>query len=91
MTKRDVVPGEVIPEPGRQRDAAAALQELGFRVLHVGSTISVDAPADRWTSVFGVTAPTGTPDRRISDDLPVPERLRGLVRAAYLVPPPQFF
>lgn len=50
------IAAEVVPtEPGHAGRAAKALQQRGFRVLHVGSSISVQAPRDVWESTFGVT------------------------------------
>lgn len=44
----------VLTEPGRARQAAKALAQRGFRVLHVGRSISVQAPRDAWEKTFGV-------------------------------------
>lgn len=40
--------------PQQATRAAKALQHRGFRVLHVGDSISVEAPASRWETTFGV-------------------------------------
>lgn len=80
----DRVSAEVTPRAGQARRAATALQELGFRVLHIGSTISVDAPESSWTRVFGVSFRAGVP----AGDVAVPETLRDLVIDVWVVPPP---
>lgn len=50
------IAAEVVPtEPGHAGRAAKALQQRGFRVLHVGRSISVQAPRDAWEATFGVT------------------------------------
>jgi hypothetical protein len=74
------IPAEVWPQPGQLRAAAAALQRLGFRVLRLGTTISVDAPATVWRQVFGDSVRTG--------QVSIPATLQGLVRDVSLVEPP---
>jgi hypothetical protein len=74
------VPAEVWPQPGQLRNAAAALQQLGFRVLHLGATISVDAPATVWRQVFGDSLRTG--------QVSIPATLHGLVDDVSFVEPP---
>lgn len=50
------VAAEVVPtEPRRAGQAARALQGKGFRVHHVGGSVSVAAPRGLWESVFGVS------------------------------------
>lgn len=70
------VAAEVTPRSGQGRSAAAALQDLGFRVLHIGSTISVDAPPEVWARVFGGTTEV------------VPESLRDVVTDVAFARPP---
>jgi hypothetical protein len=48
------VAAEVEPRPGAERRAAAALAAMGFRILDVGPTISVDAPRELWIRYFGL-------------------------------------
>lgn len=72
------VGGEVTPQPGQARRAAAALQEYGFRVLHIGVTISVEAPEAVWVQAFGET---------MQD---ISESLRELVADAAPAVPPDF-
>ncbi|WP_299429156.1 hypothetical protein [uncultured Meiothermus sp.] len=55
MAKSGVlIAAEVTPHPGQAQQAARALQGLGFRVLHSGSTLSVQAPQTLWRETFGV-------------------------------------
>lgn len=50
------IAAEVVPtDPQRAGQAAKALQQTGFRVLHVGGSVSVAAPRGRWEAVFGVS------------------------------------
>ena len=48
----DLVAAEVTPRGGKEREAARALQAMGFRVHAVGATISIDAPRERWKDAF---------------------------------------
>lgn len=49
------IAAEVMPaDPGHARRAAKALARRGFRVLHVGRSISVQAPRGTWETTFGV-------------------------------------
>ena len=50
--ERALVAAEIAPRGGKEREAARALQALGFRVHAVGATISVDAPRERWKTAF---------------------------------------
>lgn len=97
------VAAEIEPVPGRAQAAARGLQRLGFRVLHIGPTISVEAPTRLWTDTFNVsfeTRQTTTlseldPDSRATfheaDDVTIPAQLEGLVHAVAFVRPPEFF
>jgi hypothetical protein len=86
---------EVFAEPRREREAAQALQRLGFRVLHIGTTISVDAPQSLWEKVFGVAFEEVR--TRSLEVLPetgfkrpvVPSELKGLVTDVSFQQPPK--
>lgn len=61
MAEEEAIAAEVVPsDPQRAGQAATALQRKGFRVLHVGGSISVTGPRERWASVFGVSFVTRT-------------------------------
>lgn len=49
-----LIAAEVTPHSGQAQQAARILQGLGFRILHVGLTISVQAPQALWRETFGV-------------------------------------
>lgn len=96
------VAAEVVPaDPQRVRQAAKALQQRGFRVLHVGSSISVVGPRSRWEEAFGAsfTAQTKTVqeelDRRRAylraepGSVRVPADLEDLVADVAFVEPPE--
>lgn len=93
------VSAEIEALPGQERRAAAALQRLGFRILHIGSTISTSGPAELWTENFGVSFTTANKEvgpghvtawQRPTTDRPnIPADLRDLVAGVYFVEPPE--
>jgi hypothetical protein len=46
------VAAEIEPVPNRASELALALQRLGFKVLHIGATISIQGAPDLWRAVF---------------------------------------
>ena len=52
------IPAEIVPVSGKVNAAALALQRLGFRIRHIGVTISVEGPEALWKSVFDVSFET---------------------------------
>jgi hypothetical protein len=95
----DPIPAEVSAQPRREREAARVLQRLGFRVLHIGRTISVEAPESLWTSIFGFSFldervrqmdETGeiTFKRPVEQQVQLPVELEGLVREVSFQQPP---
>ena len=98
-----VVSGEIEPHPNQAARAAKALQQLGFRILHIGPTISVQGPQRLWESTFSVrfevkrkrtSAETGaeaTYPQPQPDPVPVPAELQGLIRSVAIVEPPEWF
>ena len=49
------VQAEIILVQDNANAAALVLQNLGFRILHIGTTISVEGPETLWESVFNVS------------------------------------
>ena len=47
-----LVAAEITPRGGKEREAALALQAMGFRVHSIGTTISVDGRRERWKAAF---------------------------------------
>lgn len=103
MTK-DNVSAEITPASERANQAALALQQLGFRVLHVGPTISVEGARGLWESTFGVafedaehTAIAGVEDskvvyqRALSEGMSVPSELQELISDIAFQQPPEFY
>jgi hypothetical protein len=98
------IPGEVVPASGQARAAALALQRLGFHVLHVGTSISVEATEPIWTSNFQVTFESRSKPQvagveggeviyqvPTSGEVRIPEELQGLVELVTFPQPPELF
>ena len=102
---QDMIGAEVVPQSGKAVEAAKALQKLGFKVLHIGTTsVSVQGPEPLWQKNFPVTfesqsksqhphAKSGaTPFRRpVQDPVPIPIGLSELIAAVAFAEPPEFF
>ncbi|MDP8961181.1 MAG: hypothetical protein M3N32_06155, partial [Actinomycetota bacterium] len=94
---------EIEPVAGRVQAAALGLQRLGFRVLHVGPTISVEGPTSLWAAIFNVSfesrqttsvSELGPDHRAIYQEagaVTIPAELEGLVHEVAFVRPPEFF
>lgn len=98
-----LIAAEVTPHPGQAQQAARALQGLGFRVLHVGLTISVQAPQALWRETFGVRFTrqkkgvlneTGLSRAYLvarPQTLRIPPELESCIAAIAFVEPPELF
>lgn len=98
-----LIPAEIEPLPNQGNQAALALQRLGFQILHIGTTISVQAPRSLWESTFNVSfqqekktvmAETGsevTYLKAVTDNLVIPERLETLISEVMFVEPPELY
>lgn len=101
--ERALVAAEITPRGGKEREAARALQTMGFRVHAVGTTISVDAPRERWKAAFAARfAPAHREERRtpgaatstphvLPVGFQVPAALEPLVESVVFVEPPELF
>lgn len=100
----DRIAAEVEPTSGNARRAAARMEELGFRIYHVGPTISVEGPRSLWEERFDVVfeerekpGPSGVDEDRSSylrartDRMEIPEELRAVIAEIYFAEPPEFF
>lgn len=98
------ISAEIGPQSGAGREAALALQRLGFRILHIGTTISVQASPDVWTAAFGVSFETDAkqtlsllPEQQteylkpVSSTVSIPEDLQPLISYVAFAEPPEFF
>lgn len=97
----ETIAAEVVPtDVAHAGKAAKALQQRGFRVLDVGTSISVTAPRATWEHAFGVVFVSGTktvqPEigravaylRGDPDTLRVPADLEALIADVAFVEPP---
>lgn len=101
---QDLISAEVVPASNRAIDAARALEQLGFRILHIGPTISVQGPASLWASTFNVSFERKT-KRRLreiegsevsylaarTEQMQIPAELHDVVREVMFMEPPEFF
>jgi hypothetical protein len=100
---QNIISAEIEPLPNQANPAALALQRRGFRILHIGSTISVQAPRSLWESTFNVSfkeeKKTVIPEigrevtylRAVTDHLVIPEGLDSLIAEVMFVEPPEFY
>jgi|SRR5215813_2303680 len=98
-----MISAEVEPVAGQAHQAALALQRLGFRVLHIGPTISVQGPESLWQSTFHVsftpvkksmgreTQTEVTYYKPSDEEVQIPASVRDLVAQVLFVEPPEPF
>ena len=98
-----LIAAEIEPLPNQTKQAALVLQRLGFQILHIGQTISVQAPPSLWESTLNVSFTEEnktviaeiesemTYFRAVTDDLIIPEELKNLISEVMFVEPPEFF
>lgn len=100
----NIISAEIQPLPNQVNQAARALQSLGFRILHIGQTISVQAPRSLWETTFNVSftndqknvlpeIPTGrvTYPSSVTDKMRIPSQLKDSVADVMFQEPPEFF
>lgn len=96
-----------VPRAGAAQKAARILQDMGFRILHIGTfSISGEAPKDLWESTFGTevkkaSMPVSDAHLELGErtflahvagvPFEIPEKLADLVERAYPQKPPIFF
>jgi hypothetical protein len=103
-TAGNIISAEVEPVESQAHQAALALQRLGFRILHIGQTISVQGPQSLWESAFNVSfepqkktvvAEAGggevTYQKARVEGMRVPEDLQDLVAGVMFAEPPEFY
>ena len=98
-----MIAAEIQPADGKAETVARELQRRGFRVHHVGDTVSVDADEALWSAVFGArfedverttddsARPAETFRRVVKGTLEIPPQLRVLIDDVALIEPPEFF
>lgn len=100
----NIVPAEVIPLQSKTNVAALELQRLGFRILHIGATISIEGTEALWYSTFNVSFVTQTKQiypgieagdvsyrQAVIDNLRIPSRLKQFISDVAFVEPPELF
>ena len=100
---KNLIPAEIEPLPNQANQAALVLQRLGFQILHIGPTISVQAQRSLWESSFNVSFKEEKKTvmaeieseviylRAVTDNLLIPEELESLISEVMFVEPPEFY
>jgi hypothetical protein len=100
---KHMISAEVDPISGQANQAALALQHLGFRILHIGPTISVQGPESLWKSTFHLsfkpvkksicrdTETEVTYYKPSNEEVQIPASVQNLVARVMFVEPPEFF
>ena len=99
-----MISAEIVPNPGKKTIAAREMQGLGFRILLINDTITVQGRQSLWTSTFGVQfaqmkrpALSGVIDgneiyqKGIKQTLKIPLKLQNLVKDVMFIEPPELF
>jgi hypothetical protein len=102
--QENLISAEIEPFPKQANVAASMLQRLGFRILHIGTTISVQGPESLWVSVFNVTFETRkktimaeikggevTYRKAVTENLKIPLDLQQLIAGVMFAEPPEFY
>ena len=100
---KKMIAAEITPMPNRASEAAKALQRLGFRILHLGPTISVQGSQELWERTFHVIfkdeEKTTSEEAGIKTTYPkaqeetvkIPVELTQLIAEIAFVEPPEYF
>ena len=100
---QNLISAEIEPLPNKGKQAALELQRLGFKILRVGKTISVEAPRSLWESTFNVSFKSEnqtviaeieaqkTYSRAVTDNLIIPEKLESSISEVMFIEPPEFY
>lgn len=99
-----MISAELMPVSREAIEAARKLQRLGFQILSLGETISVQGPKSLWTSTFhvrfeeqsraasgGLLEQTETYQKALKSTLRIPPELRGLIEFIEFIEPPELF
>ncbi|MCW4049353.1 MAG: hypothetical protein NWE89_06400 [Candidatus Bathyarchaeota archaeon] len=99
-----MITAEVIPIIGKKNEAALALQREGFKILHIGQSVTIAGDKDLFEKTLQIKL-TKT-SKKILRDLPepavteyyqtkdqpsIPEKLKSLIKEIYFQEPPEFF
>ncbi len=104
LTVDPMISAEVVPNAGKATLAARELQRLGFRIVLIDDTISVQGRQSLWTSTFaiqferkrrpllsGILNDIETFQKAIKNTLNIPEQLQNLVNDVMFIEPPELF
>lgn len=99
-----IISAEITPPPNQANQAALAMQRLGFRILHIGPTISVQGPQLLWESTFNVSfephqktiiaeveGGVVTYQKALTESMRLPPELQTLIEEVVFVEPPEFY
>ena len=98
-----MIAAEVEPVKDMASQAALALQRLGFRVLHIGPTISVQGSDALWQSIFHVSFKPAkktlmreseteiTYSQPDEDEVAIPASLGTVIARVSFVEPPEYY
>lgn len=97
---QNIISAEIKSLPKQTNKAALALQSLGFRILRIGETTSIEAPTTLWQSIFNIEFVMSTknvmPELKISDvtypkamteNMTIPPQLEELIAEVVFVEP----
>ncbi|MBW4504917.1 MAG: hypothetical protein KME64_00125 [Scytonematopsis contorta HA4267-MV1] len=100
----NIIAAEVLPLLKQSQQAAVTLENLGFRVLYIGQTISVEAPESLWRAIFNISfikqqktvmPEVGIEDitylEAVMDDFQIPAQMRDLIADVMFVEPPELY
>jgi len=97
------ISAEITALPNQASQAAKVLQRMGFRILHIGPTISVQGSQALWESTFQVSfmtkkktisKETGVENTYLKarmDTMHIPSTLEELITEVSFVEPPELF
>ncbi len=104
QTSGNTISAEVDPVAGQAYEAALGMQRLGFRILHIGPTISVEGPQSLWESIFQISFQSRTKNttdyvegdvvtypEALTEGISLPKEIQGLVEDVMFVKPPELF
>lgn len=99
-----LISAEIEPAPSQAEQAALALQRLGFRIQHIGPTISVQGNSLLWESTFAVSfkprkkvvvaevkASEVSYQKALTENMKIPIELQNLVVGVMFVEPHEFY
>jgi hypothetical protein len=100
----NIIAAEIKPLPNKTSQTAVALQQLGFRILHIGQTISVQGAQPLWEATFNVTfelrkkiiipeaeGSEVSYQKALTEKLRILPELQPLIEEVFFTEPPEFY